>query len=146
MVTEDEAFCWLQSLGKEGYDQARRTFQSTDEEKGPKLVFTDCSQSIYLSDFSGGGLLDLVRIRNGDICYWPSLGYGRFSEKVTMDNDPAAGSIPLTNRLRLPGIDGSGITDPIYLPQRGGANIYRNQAGNEWMDGVMEIAYMRSCS
>jgi hypothetical protein len=28
-------------------------------------------------DMSGDGLSDLVRIRNGEICYWPSLGYRR---------------------------------------------------------------------
>ena len=26
---------------------------------------------------SGDGLTDLVRIRNGEVCYWPNLGYGR---------------------------------------------------------------------
>ena len=36
----------------------------------------------------GDGLTDLVRIRNGEVCYWPNLGYGRFGAKVTMDNAP----------------------------------------------------------
>lgn len=88
MVTENEAPPWYRSTGKHGYEAARMTFQSHDEERGPKVVFTDGTQTIYLSDFSGDGLLDLVRIRNGDICYWPSLGYGYFGEKVTMDNAP----------------------------------------------------------
>ena len=37
---------------------------------------------------SGDGLTDLVRIRNGEVCYWPNLGYGRFGAKVTMDHAP----------------------------------------------------------
>ena len=37
---------------------------------------------------SGDGLTDLVRIRNGEVCYWPNLGYGRFGAKVTMDDAP----------------------------------------------------------
>ena len=37
---------------------------------------------------SGDGLTDLVRIRNGEVCYWPNLGYGRFGAKVTMDRSP----------------------------------------------------------
>ncbi len=45
-------------------------------------------RSIHLADLSGDGLSDLVRIRNGDVCYWPNLGYGRFGAKVTMDNAP----------------------------------------------------------
>ena len=30
------------------------------------------TQSIYLADMSGDGLSDLVRIRNGEVCYWPN--------------------------------------------------------------------------
>ena len=33
---------------------------------------------------SGDGLVDIVRVRNGEICYWPNLGHGRFGRKVTM--------------------------------------------------------------
>ena len=33
-------------------------------------------------------IADILRIRNGDVCYWPNLGYGRFGKKVTMDNAP----------------------------------------------------------
>ena len=65
-----------------------RVAQALDEEKGPRLVFADGTQSIYLADMSGDGLTDLVRIRNGEVCYWPNLGYGRFGAKVTMDDAP----------------------------------------------------------
>lgn len=132
LVTEDEAFSWYRSLGKDGYDQACRTFH--DEEHGPKLVFEDESQAIYLADFSGDGHHDLVRVRNGDICYWPSLGYGQFGEKVTMGNAPWFEDVDLfsRDRLRLSDIYGSGTTDLIYLPGNGGADIYMNLAGNGW--------------
>lgn len=133
-VTENEAFSWFPSLGKDGYAHARRTFQAVDEEKGPKLVFADGTQNIYLADFSGDGLHDLVRIRNGDICYWPSLGYGQFGEKVSMDDSPWFDHVDQFThaRLRLSDIDGSGTTDLIYLPGDGGADIYLNFAGNGW--------------
>jgi len=64
---------------------------------------------------SGDGLVDLVRIRNGEVSYWPNLGYGRFGTKVTMDNPPWFDrSDQFDNkRLRLADIDGSGITDII---------------------------------
>ena len=32
------------------------------------------------------GHTDLVSICNGDVCYWPNIGYGRFCHKVTLDN------------------------------------------------------------
>lgn len=134
LVTEHEAFSWFPSLGKDGYAEARRTFPSIDEEKGPRLVFADGTQNIYLADFSGDGLHDLVRIRNGDISYWPNLGYGQFGEKVAMDNSPWFDHVDQFThaRLRLTDIDGSGTTDLIYLPGDGGADIYLNFAGNGW--------------
>src|SRR4029077_8231504 len=85
LVTEDDAFTWYPSLAEDGFGPALRTHQSWDEEKGPRLVFADGEQSIYLADISGAALTDLVRIRNGEVCYWPNLGYGSFGPKVTMD-------------------------------------------------------------
>ncbi len=88
LITEDEVLTWHPSLAEDGFGPAERVRQSFDEEKGPHLVFADGTQSIYLADISGDGLTDLVRIRNGEVCYWPNLGYGRFGAKVTMDNAP----------------------------------------------------------
>jgi hypothetical protein len=42
---------------------ARRSAKSHDEERGPALVFSDPTQSIYLADMTGDGLTDVVRIR-----------------------------------------------------------------------------------
>jgi Salmonella virulence plasmid 65kDa B protein len=44
--------------------------------------------AVYLADMCGDDLADLVRIRNGEVCYWPNLGYGRFGAKVGMDGSP----------------------------------------------------------
>ena len=82
---------------------------------------------------SGDGLTDLVRIRNGEVCYWPNLGYGRFGAKVTMDNAPWFDDPDQFDhkRIRLADIDGSGTTDIIYL-HRDGVRLYFNQSGNGW--------------
>ena len=88
LISEDDAFIWHASLAEEGFGTARRVAQAFDEEKGPRVVFADGTQSIYLADLSGDGLSDIARIRNGEVCYWPNLGYGRFGAKVTMDNAP----------------------------------------------------------
>ncbi|MGH8524383.1 MAG: toxin TcdB middle/C-terminal domain-containing protein, partial [Gammaproteobacteria bacterium] len=76
---------------------------------------------------------DLVRIRNGEVCYWPNLGYGRFGAKVTMDNAPwfEAPDLFDQRRIRLADIDGSGVTDIIYLGHNG-VRLYFNQSGNAW--------------
>ena len=81
----------------------------------------------------GDGLTDLVRIRNGEVCYWPNLGYGRFGAKVTMDNAPWFDWPDQfeQRRVRLADIDGSGTTDIIYLGADG-VRVYFNQSGNRW--------------
>ena len=85
----------------------------------------------------GDGLTDLVRIRNGEVCYWPNLGYGRFGAKVTMDNAPWFDDPDQFDqrRIRLADIDGSGTTDIIYLG-RDGVRLYFNQSGNRWSDAA----------
>jgi RHS repeat-associated protein len=133
LITEDDAFVFYLSRTKAGFAEAVRAETFYDEEQGPALVFADAEQSIYLADMSGDGLVDIARIRNGEICYWPNLGYGRFGAKITMDYPPCFDSLDLFNpsRIRLADIDGTGTTDIIYL----GADTIRcwfNRSGNGW--------------
>jgi RHS repeat-associated protein len=131
LIAHDDVFVWFPSLAKGGFARPITFHKPRDEDKGAAIVFADGTQSIFLADMSGDGLTDIVRIRNGSVCYWPNLGYGRFSSKVTMgghclfDNpdkfDPA--------RIRLVDVDGSGTTDILYI-HRDGVRIYANQAGN----------------
>jgi RHS repeat-associated protein len=133
LISEDEALVWHPSLEEDGFGPARRIAKPLDEEKGPRLVFVDGTQSIYLADMCGDGLTDLVRIRDGEVCYWPNLGYGRFGSKVTMDNAPHFDTPDQFDhqRIRLADIDGTGTTDIIYL-HRDGVRLYFNQSGNSW--------------
>ena len=133
LITEEDAFVWHASLAEEGFGPARRVAQAHDEEKGPRIALADATQSIYLADLSGDGLTDIVRIRNGEVCYWPNLGYGGFGAKVTMDNAPSFDHPDQFDhkRIRLADIDGSGTTDIIYL-HRDGVRLYFNQSGNSW--------------
>ncbi|MGB4227400.1 MAG: SpvB/TcaC N-terminal domain-containing protein [Candidatus Dechloromonas phosphoritropha] len=133
LITEDDAFCWYASLAEAGFAPAERLQQALDEEQGPRLVFADGKQSIYLADMSGDGLTDLARVRNGEVCYWPNLGYGRFGAKVGMDNAPWLDRPDQfdQSRIRLADIDGSGVIDIIYLAADG-VKLYFNQSGNSW--------------
>jgi RHS repeat-associated protein len=133
LISEDDAFTWYPSKGKLGFNKAEFVRKPTDEEKGPALIFADQTQSIFLADMGGDGLTDIVRIRNGEICYWPNLGYGRFGAKVSMDDSPNFDTPDLFNPelIRLADIDGSGTTDIIYL----GKNQFRvwmNFQGNRF--------------
>jgi RHS repeat-associated protein len=133
LISEDDAFWWHTSLAEAGFGPGQRVPQALDEEKGPKLIFADDTESIFLADVSGDGLTDLVRIRNGEVCYWPNLGYGRFGARVTMDQSPWFESPDLFDgrRIRLADIDGSGTADIVYFAS-GGVHLYFNQSGNAW--------------
>jgi RHS repeat-associated protein len=139
LITEGDALTWYPSLAEDGFGAALRLSLQLDEEQGPRLVFADDNQreAIYLADLSGDGLSDLVRIRNGEVCYWPNLGYGRFGSKVTMDGAPWFDRPDQFDprRIRLADTDGSGTTDILYL-RRDGVQIYFNQSGNRWSDAV----------
>lgn len=136
LISRDDVFIWHPSLAEDGFGPSERVCKPFDEERGPRLILADADQSIYLADLSGDGLSDLVRIINGEVCYWPNLGYGRFGAKVTMDDSPWFDNHDQFDqrRIKLADIDGSGTTDIIYL-KRDGAHIYFNQSGNSWKTG-----------
>ncbi len=135
VVSEELAFTWYTSKGKEGYDEAQRTFKAQDENTGPAIIFSDTTQSIFLADMTGDGLSDIARIRNGGICFWANMGYGNYSAKVAMSNAPVFDHPGHFNPayLHLADVSGTGATDIIYL----GKNKFKafiNQNGNSWSD------------
>jgi RHS repeat-associated protein len=136
-VSEDNVFTWYPSAGTEGYDGPRRAAKPFDEERGPALVFSDPTGSIFLANMSGSGLTDIVRVRNGEVCYWPNLGYGRFGAKVTMGSSPVFDTPDLFDPqyIHLADVSGTGASDILYL----GKNRLRawlNRSGNTWTDPV----------
>lgn len=133
LITEDHAFTWHPSLAEDGFGEAQRLNVAADEETGPRIVFADRTETIFLTDFSGDGLSDIARIRNGEVCYWPNLGYGRFGSKVAMDGAPRFDAQDQFDprRIRLVDIDGSGATDIIYLGQLE-TRFWFNESGNSW--------------
>ena len=133
LLTDDEGFTWHPWLAADGFGDATRVMSGRDEDAGPALVFANGESSVYLADMSGDGLSDLVRIRQGEVCYWPNLGYGRFGPKVQMDGCPTFDTADEFDqrRLRLADVDGSGTSDLVYLGAQG-ARLWFNQSGNEW--------------
>lgn len=128
------------------YDRDKPGFASAETMPAPsmecgsaRLLFWDGAEALYAADMTGDGLSDIVRIRHAEVCYWPSLGYGRFGRKVAMRNAPTFDHQELFDQsfLRLADVDGSGTTDLIYL---GGctATIYHNLAGNGFSSSVIQ--------
>ena len=135
LITEDEVFTWYRSRGEQGFGPPEQAPKQFDEETGATMVLADATQSIYLTDMSGDGLSDIVRIKNAEVSYWPNLGYGRFGAKVTMDASPHFDFPDLFDqkRLHFADIDGSGSSDIIYF----GPDVVKlwfNQAGNSWSE------------
>jgi RHS repeat-associated protein len=140
LITEDNVFIWYESSGRKGYVQWHKTIKGFDEEAGPHLIFSDSMQTIFLADMSGDGLTDIARIRNGEICYWPNLGYGKFGAKCAMDNAPVFDLPDSFNPsfLRLADIDGSGTPDIIYLGKNK-FTCWMNLSGNSYSTKPFEI-------
>ena len=133
LITEDDVYTFYPSLGTDGFGEAERVLTPWDEERGPRVVFADGTQTVSLADMSGHGLSDIVRIRNGEVCYWPNLGYGRFGAKVTMDDSPRFADEEHfdARRVRLADVDGSGTADLLYIGDDG-VQVCFNQSGNAW--------------
>src|SRR5690625_4205267 len=140
VISEENVFTWYPSEGRDGYSSAVKTPKPFNEEEGPNIVFADGSQSIFLADMTGGDMTDIARIRNGEVCYWPNLGYGKFGSKVTMDNAPIFDFQDNFNPsyIRLADIDGSGTTDIIYLG-RNRFTCWKNLSGNRFGQKPFEI-------
>ena len=133
LLTDDGAFSWYPWLEADEIGSADRVTNPREEDDGPAVVFADGVGSILVADMSGDGLADLVRVRNGEVCYWPNLGFARFGPKVVMDGAPWFESSDQFDprRLRFADIDGSGTSDLIYLGASA-TTLWFNQSGNSW--------------
>ncbi|MFD6973252.1 SpvB/TcaC N-terminal domain-containing protein [Streptomyces sp. NPDC059949] len=133
LLDGDEGFVWHPSLGIEGFGDSLCAPFARTEERGPRLLLADPEQTVHLADMTGDGLTDLVRIRNGEIVYWPSLGHGRFGAKVTMAGAPHLDHPDRFDprRVHLADVDGSAPADLVYCgPDR--IRVWFNQSGNSW--------------
>lgn len=133
LVVGDDVLTWFPSHGTAGFGAGVRVPLPYDERRAPRLLFSDTTESLHLADVTGDGLPDLVRVRNGEVCYWPSLGYGRFGAQVVLDHAPWLDDPDHFDprRVRLADVTGSGVNDLIYL-HRDGVRLYANRSGNAW--------------
>ncbi len=145
LVAGDDCLCWYPSHGRAGFGSAEQVRRATDEAQGPTCLFSDGVESLFLADMDGDGLVDLVRIRNGEVCYWPNLGYGRFGVRVVMADAPrfeADDDEFDPRRIRLADVDGTGPADVLYL-RRDGVHLHVNASGNGFtLPRVLPVAPM----
>ncbi|KAF3906688.1 hypothetical protein ABW20_dc0110303 [Dactylellina cionopaga] len=135
VILDDQIFKWYSCLPQgEGYSSYPEwNYANWDEDKSPRVVFTASNDiRVFLADLSGDGLVDIVRIRrDGEVCYWPNLGYANWGARITLGNctwpDPES-SVDILN-IYLADVDGSGASDVVCM-SNGTIALYRNQSGN----------------
>ncbi|MEQ1503073.1 MAG: SpvB/TcaC N-terminal domain-containing protein [Myxococcota bacterium] len=143
MRTDDDRYTWWPSEGRDGFDAPRQVRMPHDADRGPRVSF-DRDETVFVADMTGDGLPDLVQVRNGNVCYWPNRGHGRFGARVQMRGAPrfARDERFDPSRVRLADVDGSGPADLLYLgPQ--GVTIWFNESGNG-LSGPTELRSMPS--
>jgi RHS repeat-associated protein len=110
---------------------------------GTPVRFSD--SDIQLADMNGDGISDIVRLRRGDIRYWPGRGNGfwgtgdrddcpadTFGDKryVSMDGAPYYSDIQGTS-LRIDDVNGDGLDDLVQV-RFDAIDVYLNVDGKGW--------------
>ncbi len=110
-----------------------RWVERRDIKEFPNINFSD--PRVKWGDMTGDGLQDIVLVHDGNVEYWPNLGYGNWGQRVTMRNSPryAYGYDP--RRILVGDIDGDGLDDIVYV-DRSKVILWINQSGNGWSEPI----------
>ncbi len=95
----------------------------------PNVNFSD--PRVKFADMTGDGMQDIVLIYDGNVEYWPNLGYGEWGKRIHMQNSPR---FPLgydPKRILIGDVDGDGLADVVYVDHRE-VHLWINQSGNGW--------------
>ncbi|HEY9796413.1 MAG TPA: SpvB/TcaC N-terminal domain-containing protein [Leptolyngbyaceae cyanobacterium] len=110
-----------------------RWVERQDIRKFPNVNFSE--PRVKWGDMSGDGLQDILLVHDGNIEYWPNLGYGNWGKRISMRNSPrfAYGYDP--RRVLIGDIDGDGLDDIVYVDYNK-VILWINQSGNGWSDPI----------
>ena len=135
LITEHDVLAWHPSLGEDGFGPARRVSAAMGRGTAARAGLRRRRRSRSTSPTCrGDGLTDLVRIRNGEVCYWPNLGYGRFGAEGHDGRRAAGSTSPICSTSAASGwpISTARARPTSSTCTRDGARIYFNQSGNSW--------------
>ncbi len=86
-------------------------------------------QLVTFAGIFGDGLTHRVRVADGEVEVWPSLGRGRFAAPVRLAGAPAFAPATAPERIFFADVDGSGTADLVFA-YANRLEIHINQAGN----------------
>ncbi|MBF9264058.1 SpvB/TcaC N-terminal domain-containing protein [Paracidovorax cattleyae] len=87
------------------------------------------SEVLTFADPFGDGLSHRVRIRDGSFEVWPSLGHGRFGERIVLANAPRFDSRTQATRIFLANLSGGAGVD-LVIARDDCIEIHVNESGN----------------
>ena len=133
LLFEEERVKVYPGVRQEGHLPAITALRNPDLPMREAVVSEN--EKLILADMCGDGLSDRVRIRNGNLTYWPNLGYGKFGSAIVMEKAPIFEDTFDASRLFLADIDGSGTSDLIYVRSQY-IEVYFNQSGNSFSEPI----------
>ncbi len=124
--------CFFNNQEK-GWQETRQVNRDQLEDF-PNITFAN--PNIKWADMNGDGLTDIVLVHDGRIDYWPSLGYGDFTSRVTMRNCPRLPYGFDPKRILVGDVDGDGVADLVYVDNNK-ITLWINQSGNAWSEPIV---------
>ena len=75
-------------------------------------------------------------VYDGNVEYWPHLGYGNWGKQVHMKNSPRFPYGYDPKRILVGDVDGDGLADIVYVDDTM-VTLWINQSGNGWSDPIV---------
>jgi hypothetical protein len=103
-------------------------------EEFPNVNFSD--PRVKWADMTADGLQDIALVYDGNVEYWPNLGYGDWGKRIHMRNSPRFPYGYDPKRILLGDVDGDGMADLVYVDDVK-VTLWINQSGNGWSDPIV---------
>ena len=116
----------------EGWNGTRFVERKTIDEF-PNVNFSD--PRVKWADMTGDGLQDIVLVYDGNVEYWPNLGYGNWGKRISMKHSPRFPYGYDPKRILLGDVAGDGLAHLIYVDHCK-VFLWINQSGNGWSDPI----------